>query len=224
MSAILIVEDEISINTLISKNLTLVGHKCTSAYDGTAALQMIKNNNFDLIILDVMLPGFSGFEIITYVKDTPVIFVTAKSGLQDKLKGLELGADDYIVKPFEMQELLARVAVVLRRVHKNSTSISFDNIIVEFDSRKVFCDSEEVKLTPKEFDLLETLILNRNIALTRERLLDLVWDMDFEGDHRKLQPLHCITFHLLQMEALQKIILPNDDFLLQSKLILLLHF
>ena len=184
MSAILIVEDEISINTLISKNLTLVGHKCTSAYDGTAALQMIKNNNFDLIILDVMLPGFSGFEIITYVKDTPVIFVTAKSGLQDKLKGLELGADDYIVKPFEMQELLPRVAVVLRRVHKNSTSISFDNIIVEFDSRKVFCDSEEVKLTPKEFDLLETLILNRNIALTRERLLDLVWDMDFEGDTR----------------------------------------
>ena len=184
MAAILIVEDEISINTLISKNLTLVGHKCTGAYDGTAALQMIQNNNYDLIILDVMLPGFSGFEIITYVKDTPVIFVTAKSGLQDKLKGLELGADDYIVKPFEMQELLARVAVVLRRVHKNSTSISFDNIIVEFDSRKVFCDSEEVKLTPKEFDLLETLILNRNIALTRERLLDLVWDMDFEGDTR----------------------------------------
>ena len=184
MAAILIVEDEISINTLISKNLTLVGHKCTGAYDGTTALQMIQNNNYDLIILDVMLPGFSGFEIITYVKDTPVIFVTAKSGLQDKLKGLELGADDYIVKPFEMQELLARVAVVLRRVHKNSTSISFDNIIVEFDSRKVFCGSEEVKLTPKEFDLLETLILNRNIALTRERLLDLVWDMDFEGDTR----------------------------------------
>ena len=184
MAAILIVEDEISINTLISKNLTLVGHKCTSAYDGTTALQMIQNNNYDLIILDVMLPGFSGFEIITYVKDTPVIFVTAKSGLQDKLKGLELGADDYIVKPFEMQELLARVAVVLRRVHKNSTSISFDNITVEFNSRKVFCDSAEVKLTPKEFDLLETLILNRNIALTRERLLDLVWDMDFEGDTR----------------------------------------
>lgn len=184
MAAILIVEDEISINTLISKNLTLVGHKCTSAYDGTTALQMIQNNNYDLIILDVMLPGFSGFEIIAYVKDTPVIFVTAKSGLQDKLKGLELGADDYIVKPFEMQELLARVAVVLRRVHKNSTSISFDNITVEFDSRKVFCDSAEVKLTPKEFDLLETLILNRNIALTRERLLDLVWDMDFEGDTR----------------------------------------
>ena len=184
MAAILIVEDEISINTLISKNLTLVGHKCNSAYDGTTALQMIQNNNYDLIILDVMLPGFSGFEIITYVKDTPVIFVTAKSGLQDKLKGLELGADDYIVKPFEMQELLARVAVVLRRVHKNSTSISFDNITVEFDSRKVFCDNTEVKLTPKEFDLLETLILNRNIALTRERLLDLVWDMDFEGDTR----------------------------------------
>ena len=184
MSAILIVEDEISINTLICKNLTLVGHKCTGAYDGTTALQLIKNNNYDLIILDVMLPGFSGFEIITYTKDTPVIFVTAKSGLQDKLKGLELGADDYIVKPFEMQELLARVAVVLRRVNKNTTSISFDNISVEFNSRKVFYDGNEVKLTPKEFDLLEALIINRNIALTRERLLDLVWDMDFEGDTR----------------------------------------
>ncbi|MBQ9703924.1 MAG: response regulator transcription factor [Clostridia bacterium] len=184
MSAILIVEDEISINTLICKNLTLVGHKCTGAYDGTTALQLIKNNNYDLIILDVMLPGFSGFEIITYIKDTPVIFVTAKSGLQDKLKGLELGADDYIVKPFEMQELLARVAVVLRRVNKNTTSISFDNISVEFNSRKVFYDGNEVKLTPKEFDLLEALIINRNIALTRERLLDLVWDIDFEGDTR----------------------------------------
>ena len=184
MSAILIVEDEISINTLICKNLTLVGHKCTGAYDGTTALQLIKNNNYDLIILDVMLPGFSGFEIITYIKDTPVIFVTAKSGLQDKLKGLELGADDYIVKPFEMQELLARVAVVLRRVNKNTASISFDNISVEFNSRKVFYDGNEVKLTPKEFDLLEALIINRNIALTRERLLDLVWDIDFEGDTR----------------------------------------
>ncbi len=184
MSAILIVEDEISINTLICKNLTLVGHKCTGAYDGTTALQLIKNNNYDLIILDVMLPGFSGFEIITYIKDTPVIFVTAKSGLQDKLKGLELGADDYIVKPFEMQELLARVAVVLRRVNKNTTSISFDNISVEFNSRKVFYDGNEVKLTPKEFDLLEALIINRNIALTREKLLDLVWDIDFEGDTR----------------------------------------
>ena len=184
MSAILIVEDEISINTLICKNLTLVGHKCTGAYDGTTALQLIKNNNYDLIILDVMLPGFSGFEIITYIKDTPVIFVTARSGLQDKLKGLELGADDYIVKPFEMQELLARVAVVLRRVNKNTTSISFDNISVEFNSRKVFYDGNEVKLTPKEFDLLEALIINRNIALTRERLLDLVWDIDFEGDTR----------------------------------------
>ena len=184
MAKILIVEDEMSINTLISKNLTLVGHKCTSAYDGTTALQMIKNNNFDLIILDVMLPGFSGFEIITYVKDTPVIFVTAKSGLQDKLKGLELGADDYIVKPFEMQELLARVAVVLRRVHKNSTSISFDNIIVEFDSRKVFCDSEEVKLTPKEFDLLELLAMNADKVYSREQLLNLVWGYDYQGDAR----------------------------------------
>lgn len=184
MAVILIVEDEISINNLISKNLMLVGHRCKSVYDGVSAIQMIRDERFDLVILDVMLPGFSGFEIIKYIKDTPVIYVTAKASLNDKLKGLELGADDYIVKPFEMQELLARVSVVLRRVNKNTVTFSFDNIEINFNSRKVFFDGEEVKLTPKEFDLLETLIQNRNIALTREKLLDLVWDIDFEGDTR----------------------------------------
>ena len=183
MAKILIAEDERAINDLIKLNLTLVGHKCEQVFDGASALEYALSGQYDLLILDVMLPELSGFEIIGQIK-TPVIFVTARVSAEDRIRGLKLGADDYIVKPFEMQELLARVAVVLRRVHKNSTSISFDNIIVEFDSRKVFCDSEEVKLTPKEFDLLETLILNRNIALTRERLLDLVWDMNFEGDTR----------------------------------------
>jgi DNA-binding response OmpR family regulator len=148
------------------------------------ALKMLNGGGFDLVILDVMLPGLTGFELIEYVKDIPVIFVTAKAGLNDKLKGLGLGAEDYIVKPFEMQELLARVSVVLRRVKRENSTFSFDNITVDFDKRCVYADGEEVKLTPKEYDLLETLILNRNIALTRDRLLSLVWDMDFEGDTR----------------------------------------
>ncbi len=184
MANILIVEDEIHINSLISKSLTLTGHRCKSAYDGLEALRMINEGGFDLIILDVMLPGFTGFELIKYVKDTPVIFVTAKAGLGDKLKGLGLGADDYIVKPFEMQELLARVTAVLRRVKRENNTFSFDNVLVDFDKRCVYLDGAEIKLTPKEYDLLDTLILNRNIALTRDRLLTLVWDMDFEGDTR----------------------------------------
>ena len=184
MANILIVEDEIHINSLISKSLTLTGHRCKSAYDGLEALKMTEEGSFDLIILDVMLPGLTGFELIKYVKDIPVIFVTAKAGLGDKLKGLGLGADDYIVKPFEMQELLARVTAVLRRVKRENNTFSFDNVLVDFDKRCVYLDGAEVKLTPKEYDLLETLILNRNIALTRDRLLTLVWDMDFEGDTR----------------------------------------
>lgn len=184
MARILIVEDEFPINNLISKNLSLVGHTCISAYDGITALKMINDNKPELVILDVMLPGLNGFELISYIKDIPVIFVTAKAELSDRLKGLALGADDYIVKPFEMQELLARVNAVLRRIKREVNTISFDNVLVDFDSRKAFLDGAEVKLTPKEFDLLETLIRNRNIALTRDKLLDLVWNMDFSGDTR----------------------------------------
>ena len=184
MARILIVEDEYPINNLISKNLSLVGHVCISAYDGITALKLINDNKPELVILDVMLPGLNGFELISYIKDVPVIFVTAKTELSDRLKGLSLGADDYIVKPFEMQELLARVNAVLRRIKREVNTISFDNVFVDFDSRKAFLDGSEVKLTPKEFDLLETLIRNRNIALTRDKLLDLVWNMDFTGDTR----------------------------------------
>ena len=184
MADILIVEDEFSINSLVSKSLRLTGHRCRSAYDGMEALKMIEQERPDLVILDVMLPGLTGFELMEYIKDIPVIFLTAKAGLEDKLKGLRLGADDYIVKPFEMQELLARVSAVLRRVKRENTTFSFDNITVDFDKRSVYADGAEVKLTPKEYDLLEALIINRNIAMTRDRLLDLVWNIDFEGDTR----------------------------------------
>lgn len=184
MAKILIVEDEIVINNLITKHLTLIGHSCYSAHDGMTALRMIRELQLDLIILDVMLPGIGGFDLIGHAGETPVIFVTAKNGMEDKLKGLSLGADDYIVKPFEMQELLARVRIVLRRTKRDANEFVFDGLTVDFDARKVFRAGEQVDLTPKEFSLLEALIKNRNIALSREKILALVWKYDYEGDTR----------------------------------------
>ena len=184
MAKILIVEDEYPINNLISKNLTLTGHECLSAYDGLNAIELIQNIHLDLVILDVMLPGLSGFDLIKLIGDIPVIFVTAKSGLEDRLKGLSLGADDYIVKPFAMQELLARVSIVLRRTKREDNAISFDGLTVDMGSRKVYRGEEKINLTPKEYALLEVLITHRNLALSREKLISMVWTYDYEGDTR----------------------------------------
>ena len=186
MARILIAEDELPINDLIKKNLCLVGHECVQVFDGNDALDAALTGHFDLILLDVMLPGLSGFEIIEQIRGTgtPVIYVTAKGALADRLKGLRLGADDYIVKPFEILELIERVDAVLRRVYGASDTFSFDGITVDFRSRLVTRDGTEVELTPKEFDLLEALIKNRNLALSRDRLIYLVWTYDFDGNDR----------------------------------------
>lgn len=184
MAKILIVEDEKSINNLIKLNLELVGHTCLQAFDGNTAQEIFKNGKFDLVILDVMLPGVSGFDLITDLKDIPAIFVTAKGGLEDRLRGLRAGADDYIVKPFEILELVARVDAVIRRTKAVSNSFEFDDIRVDFDCKRVYKGGEEVLLKPKEYDLLEALIRNRNLALTREKLLNIVWDFAYEGDSR----------------------------------------
>ncbi|MBO7341428.1 MAG: response regulator transcription factor [Clostridia bacterium] len=184
MARILIVEDEYPINNLISKNLTLTGHECLSAYDGLSAIELIQGSSPDLVILDVMLPGLSGFDLIKLIGDIPVIFVTARSGLDDRLKGLSLGADDYIVKPFAMQELLARVSVVLRRTKRGDNTVSFDGLTIDMGSRKVYRGDEKINLTPKEYALLEVLITHRNLALSREKLISMVWTYDYEGDTR----------------------------------------
>lgn len=184
MAKILIVEDEKSINNLIKMNLELVGHTCVQAFDGSTALEFAVQGRIDLAILDVMLPGVSGFDVMSALKDVPAIFVTAKGGLEDRLRGLRAGADDYIVKPFEILELVARVDAVLRRTKAISNSFEFDSIRVDFDCKRVYKDGEEVQLKPKEFDLLEALIRNRNLALTREKLLNIVWDFAYEGDSR----------------------------------------
>lgn len=195
MAKILIVEDERPIRNLIQRNLELIGHTCVGLSDGKEALEIIESERFDLMIFDVMLPHESGFELITHANGTPVIFVTAKEGINDRLKGLSLGADDYIVKPFEIQELILRVRAVLRRTKKEDERLSFDDVTVDFSAKKVFRQSREVILTPKEYSLLETLILNRNIALSREKLIALVWGYDYEGDTRT------VDVHIRQLRA-----------------------
>ena len=184
MAHILIVEDDKSINELIAKNLKLVGHTYVQVSNGDEAAEMATENLFDLILLDVMLPGMDGFEIIKRISGIPVIFITAKDGLEHRLKGLSLGADDYIVKPFEMLELLARVEAVLRRTKKQSTSFSLDQTEVDLLGRTVKVDGMEVDLSPREFELLEVLIRNQNIALSRDKLLELAWGYDYFGETR----------------------------------------
>ena len=184
MARILIVEDEIPINNLIKRNLSLVGHECTQLFDGESAVKAIWDGRFDLVLLDVMLPGLSGFEVIKQIPKTPVIFVTARTALNDKLAGLYLGGDDYIVKPFEILELIARVESVLRRTSGASDEFTVDDVTVTYSTKRVTKNGEEVNLTPREFSLLETLIVNRNMALSREKLIDLVWSTDFDGDSR----------------------------------------
>ena len=184
MARILIVEDEKSINDLIRMNLALGGHECEQVYDGRAAVESAGAKRFDLVILDVMLPGLSGFEVIARIGKVPVIFLSARSGLDDRLRGLALGGDDYIVKPFEMQELAARVEAVLRRTSGGGRTAEFGGISVDLVGRKVKRAGKEIALKPQEFDLLEVLITNRNIALSREKLITLAWGYDYTGDTR----------------------------------------
>lgn len=184
MAKILIVEDETAINELICRNLKLVGHSCVTVFDGDAAVAEIRRQRFDLVLLDIMLPRLDGFGVFQQAEPVPTIFLTAKSGLTDRLKGLTMGADDYITKPFEMLELLARVEAVLRRTMATRNSFETGSVRIDFDARQIFNHGQIVECTPKEYDLLETLVINRNIALSRERLLELVWGYDFEGDTR----------------------------------------
>ena len=184
MAKILIVEDEQPINNLIKKNLELVGYDCASVFDGAAVSNALASNRFDLILLDVMLPKLDGFAVMAQIKDTPVIFLTARSDVGDKVRGLRLGADDYIVKPFDMMELLARVESVLRRTQKLDKTFILGEVEVDLAGRQVYFKGARVDFTPQEFTLIETLIQNRNIALSRDKLLEIAWGYDFGGNTR----------------------------------------
>ena len=193
MIKILIVEDERPISNLIRLSLKKAGYFCDCAYDGDEAANMIENCVYDLILLDVMLPVVDGFELMEYIRPMgiPVIFITAKDSVVDRVRGLRMGAEDYIVKPFEVLELLARVEVVLRRYNKSQRVLTYEDISIDTASMTVTRGNEEVNLTPKEFDLATLFVRNRNITLSRERLFELVWGSDYDCDTRTLD-LHVL--------------------------------
>lgn len=183
---ILIVEDDEAISNLININLNMVGYETKQEFDGKKALDTIKTEKFDLIIMDIMLPGIDGFQIMQGIKNMniPVIFLTAKNSVIDKVKGLKLGAEDYMVKPFETVELIARIEVVLRRYGKSEDYLEFKDLRVYEEERVVKKGDVEIELTLKEFELLILLIKNKNIALSREQILEKVWGYEYFGETR----------------------------------------
>ncbi len=184
MARILVVEDEPAIRLLLVKSLKLVGHACASAPDGETARELLREEHFELILLDVMLPGPDGFSLMRHTGGTPVIFLTAKTALEDRVRGLTLGADDYITKPFEMEELIARVDAVLRRASPQRRVVHIAGLTVDLEGRTVSRGGCFIECTPQEFTLFEALLVNRNIALSRSKLLEIAWGYDFEGDSR----------------------------------------
>ena len=183
---ILIVEDEKPISNLIRMSLTRAGYSCTCVFDGTAAADILEGRPFDLILLDVMLPGVDGFELMDYIRPLgiPVIFITAKNSVTDRVKGLRMGADDYIVKPFEVLELLARVDVVLRRYNKVDCVLEIGGLTIDTRSMQVKRDGEEIPLTKKEYDLLLLFARNPGTAMYRETIYERVWGGDYTGESR----------------------------------------
>ncbi len=182
MINILIVEDEPPISNLIRMSLQKAGYRCQCAFDGDQAIQLIDTKSFDLILLDIMLPKVDGFELLEYIRplEVPVIFLTAKNAVKDRVKGLRMGAEDYIIKPFEVQELLARVDVVLRRYQKTQAVLQIGGLVIDTLSMQVTKDGVPIRLTPKEYDLLLLFARNPNIALYRETIYRQVWGGELE--------------------------------------------
>jgi len=192
MAKILIVDDEPRIRELIRENLQYAGYACEEAGDGSAALSLLSGGGFDLVILDLMMPFMDGMTCLREMRtrhiNTPVIILTARGEEYDKLAGLEGGADDYVVKPFSPRELVARVRAVLNRTmpraETSSSTMTFGDLTIDTASHTVRVAGEDVALTPKEFDLLVFLASNKGIALSREKILQKVWNYDYFGEDR----------------------------------------
>lgn len=188
MINILTVEDDEAIANLIYTSLSDDGYHCVCAFDGEEGAECFEKDNFDLVLLDIMLPKIDGYELLEHIKPskTPVIFLTAKGEVKDRIKGLKLGADDYLVKPFQIGELLARVEAVLRRAGKSENVLKWSELTINLDARQVQKGNYMVDLTVKEFDLLVELVRNKNIALYRDRLYEKVWQEPYTGETRTL--------------------------------------
>ena len=171
---------------MLEVTLSIGGYESERCDNGKKAVDLVTSQSYDLVLLDVMLPDMDGFKVIEYIdkEETAVIFLTALQDVMDKVKGLKLGAEDYIVKPFETVELLARIEVVLRRKHKSNNTIHYGDITMNIDEHTVKKGDDYVSLTPKEFDILAFFLQNQDIALTRERLLATVWGYEFMGETR----------------------------------------
>lgn len=187
---VLVVDDEKLIVKGIRFSLEQEGMQVDCAYDGQEALDMIKENTYDVILLDVMLPKFNGYEVCQQVRefsDVPIIMVTAKDDDMDKILGLEYGADDYITKPFNILEVKARIKAIMRRSSKKeeeNKEATYGDLTIDCSSRRVYIEGNEVNLTAKEFDVLELLVFHPNKVYDRDALLDLVWGKDYPGDAR----------------------------------------
>ena len=184
MIRILIVEDDENIAKMIAATLTMGGYQSDICDNGMDAVKHLDSGEYDLALLDIMLPGMDGFSVLQQVSATPVIFLTAMQDVSDKVKGLRLGAEDYMIKPFEAVELLARIEVVLRRSNKGKKELVYEDLVVNLDAHTVKKGDRFLSLTPKEFDVLVFFLQNPDIALTRERLLSSIWGYEFEGESR----------------------------------------
>ena len=196
MYRILVVDDEQNIREVIKEYAEFEGHQVSEACDGMQAIEMVKNNDYDIIIMDVMMPrldGYSACKEIRKIKQIPVLMLSARGEEYDKLFGFEIGIDDYVVKPFSPKEVMARVNAIVKRnqsAQKPSETApetaKFGGLEINFTSRDVYIDGVKANLTPKEYDLLFYLVRNKNIALTRNKLLEEVWGYDFFGDDRTI--------------------------------------
>lgn len=186
MIKILVVEDDEGIRSLLKMSLTKNGYHVETAEDGAKAVDMVENECFDLILLDIMLPEIDGFTLFEYIEEyhVPTIFLTAKAAVQDKVKGLRMGAEDYIVKPFDILELIARIENVLRRHHVQEKNLKLDDIEVDTDAMTVMKAGKQVELTLKEYELLLLFLRNRGIVLYRETIYERVWNEPYMADTR----------------------------------------
>ena len=189
MVRILAVDDERPIAELLRLSLTRAGYECVCAYDGLEAANRIEKESFDLILLDIMLPGIDGFELMDYIRSTgvPVIFLTAKNAVSDRVKGLRMGAEDYMVKPFDIQELLARVEGVLRRHGKLQTVLTVGDLTINTLSMQVIRGSEEISLTRKEYELLLLFARNVGVVLSKTTIYERVWGGEYPDNTRTVE-------------------------------------
>ena len=189
MVRILAVDDERPIAELLRLSLTRAGYECVCAYDGLEAANRIEKESFDLILLDIMLPGIDGFELMDYIRSTgvPVIFLTAKNAVSDRVKGLRMGAEDYMVKPFDIQELLARVEGVLRRHGKLQTVLTVGDLTINTLSMQVIRGGEEISLTRKEYELLLLFARNVGVVLSKTTIYERVWGGEYPDNTRTVE-------------------------------------